>query len=254
MIFMYVDESGDSGVYNGNNSKHFILTGFIIHSDKWKSHLNEMVDIKRFLKSKYGLNVREEVHGSEIINPRGSSAYRDIGNRAKRVNLYRDFLKEVTKRIPDAMVVNVMCDKTAPSVPADIEEYCWLLLIQRFENSLTRNFKNSKGVIFADQTNEKKVRKLLRKMRHINHIPSQYSTSALQNPVSNIVEDPVMRESDESYFIQISDAISHALYRKAFPTKGYQRYNVERLFDLVDPILNKKASGKDPWKQGVVRT
>ncbi|MGL4612083.1 MAG: DUF3800 domain-containing protein [Trueperaceae bacterium] len=122
-------------------------------------------------------------------------------------------------------------------------------LAQRFQTYLQKSCNASLGMIFADETNEVKIRRLIRKMRVYNPVPS-YFGGHRSMPITNSVEDPVMRSSDHSYFVQIADLTSHALYRKLYPKGSYRQYNVDKLFELLNSILLIEASKSDP--QGIV--
>jgi len=255
---MYVDESGDPGIVDdtcdaiAQPSIHYILTGIIVADVDWRDYLSALVDIRRDLRCTYGYPIRDELKGAELINPRNNSTLRTL-NRQKRTELYYDFLNAIALRLNRARVLNVHVNKAQPRYNAtvgssNIEEWAWKCFIQRFENFLRKD-GNQTGIIFADDTNEVKVRRLLRMMRHYNPIPNRYGYS-YSTPIVNIIEDPVMRDSKQSYFVQVSDMIAHSLYRKLYPKGGYRRYNVDRLFDLVDPILLKQASVTD--SQGIV--
>ena len=174
--------------------------------------------------------------------------------RKTRVEIYRTVLDQVAARLPETRILNVHVNKVAPRYSstkgaADIETMAWEWFIQRFETFLQRN-GNAHGVIFADDTNEVKIRRLVRKMRVYNYVPSMFGSAARPVPLTQIVEDPVMRDSRHSYFIQVADLAAHALYRKLYPKGGYRRYGVDRLFDRLDPILLKEASRTS--QQGIV--
>jgi hypothetical protein len=258
---MYVDESGDPGLWPPGTpvhlrpSPHYILTGVIIPASQWQTCLTVMVDVKRTLRQNYGLRVRDELHGAELIYPRGNQAYKRIGNRKSRVSLYGDVLKEVAAQMPQTKIVNVHLNKASPyyvsstAQGVDLEERAWEWLIQRFSNHLSRDCGGDLGMILADETNEIKVRRVVRKIRVHNQVGSIYGGSYSVS-VRNIVEDPVMRNSQHSYFVQIADLVSHALYRKLYPKGSYRKYNIDRLFDLVDPLMLKAANRKD--RQGIV--
>lgn len=217
--------------------------------------MTAMIDIKRALRQNYGLRVRDELHGAELIHPRGNQAYKRIGNRKHRTDLYGYALREVAAQMPQTKIVNVHLNKASPyyvsstAKGADPEERAWEWLIQRFSNHLSRDCGGDLGMILADETNEVKVRRVVRKIRVHNQVGSMYGGSYSVS-VNNIVEDPVMRNSQHSYFVQIADLVSHALYRKLYPKGSYRKYNIDRLFDLVDPLLLKAANRRDP--RGVV--
>ena len=95
------------------------------------------------------------------------------------------------------------------------------------------------------------LRNLLRKMRVYNPVQSRYSTKAYNARITKVIEDIVHRQSSTSYFIQTVDIIAYLLKNKEYPKGGAKKYNLDLLFDLLDPILLKTASVKDA--QGIVR-
>jgi hypothetical protein len=257
---MYVDESGDPGLIIPGTplarqpSRHYILTGFIIPASEWRTYLAEIVDIRRYIKKHYGLLMRIELHGSEIVRPPKRSVYRAIGSMRNRIKLYEEILDLVVARMPNATIINVNLNKLHPKYASglttkDVQALAWSRLIQRFNTYLQRSCDGDLGMIFADETNELKIRGLLRKMRVFNPVPSHFG-GTYPATVDNIVEDPVMRKSHHAYFVQIADMICYSLFRKLYPKGSLRRYNVDKLFDLVGPLCLKAASPRDP--QGIV--
>ncbi len=262
MYFMYVDESGDPGAYDltkpedNRATRHYIASGFVIPAEEWRNYLTYLLTVRRYLKGKYGFPIRAELHGAELIRPRSSShAIKRVGPRYKRIDLYREALKYLPHGMPRASIINVHLDKQKPiyasSTGWDIQELVWGRLLQRYTTYLQKSCNGSCGLVFADHTNEPKVRRLLRKMRVHNYVPSKiHRGESLSAPLVNIVEDPIMRNSESSYFVQIADLVAHALYRQIYPKGSLKKYNVDRLFDLVDPLLNKDACRYN--SQGIV--
>lgn len=260
MYFMYVDESGDPGPYDIHKpkrlraSRHFIVSGVIVPAAEWRNYLTALIDIRRNIKVTYGLPVRVELHGTRLINPRGDARYSLIGSRKTRVQLYRDALQLIAARLPQIRIINVHLDKLHPRSTAalagrDPDEVAWERIIQRFNTYLQRSCQGALGMVFADQTNEVKMRRLLRKIRKHNLVPSHFG-GFYAAPVTNIIEDPVMRNSENSYFVQIADITAHALYRLLYRKGSYRYLNIDRLFDLLDCVLLKVASPRDP--RGIV--
>lgn len=250
MFFMYVDESGDPGL---NGTRHYILSGIVLPVQEWRNYLTALVDIRRYIKRRFGFPMRVELKGSKLINPRGDRLYGSLSRR-QRVMLYQDTLQMITVRMPSLRIINVHVDKHKPrysSTLTDIEKNAWSALIQRFNTYLLRNANRSYGLLFTDETNEIKLRRLLRRMRVFNYVPSHFG-GYYPAPVVQLAEDPIVRSSSHSYFIQIADLVAHALYRKLYPKGSYRCYNVDRLFDILAPLLHIPASKRDPFGYGIV--
>ena len=110
------------------------------------------------------------------------------------------------------------------------------------------------GLVFADDTANATVRALLRKMRVHNPVPSHFDPKGYYNlPVRTIIEDPVFRRSQHSYFVQMVDMITHSLYRKLYVKGSYRRYSLHFFYDYLDPIILKSVTKKDPLNMGIVR-
>jgi hypothetical protein len=88
-------------------------------------------------------------------------------------------------------------------------------------------------------------------MRAFNYIPSQIpGHPPIQVLTRRILDDPVPRESRHSYFIQLADLVAYALARRDFPRSNLRKFQFEKIFDIIDPVLLKDASQSDP--QGIV--
>jgi len=212
-----------------------------------------MIAIRRHLRKKFGMLHRVELHGTELIRPRAPE-YKLLGPRRTRIRIYSETMRLVVANMPDAVIINVNFNKENPKHSSsqntnDIQYLAWERLIQRFNTYLLKSCHGGLGLIFADQTNEVKIRGLLRKMRVFNPMPSHYG-GTYPATVDQIVEDPVMRNSSSSYFIQIADLICHSLYRKLYPRGSQRKFNIDKLFDLMDSLCLKEASKSDP--QGIV--
>jgi hypothetical protein len=253
MYFMYIDQSGDPGnliIEKGKeNSKHYILAGLIVPVTDWNTCFERIKKLRRELKNLYGLPVREEIHANELIRIQKKKPYRKIVKR-KRIALLKHFVSSIPNIFSKGKIVTICFekDKISPIGFKNYEEMAWNRLLQRYDNYL----KNEKmyGIVISDQTDERLVRGLLRKMKVFNPIPSKFGGS-YQALTDSIVEDPFMRDSQHSYFIQVVDAIAYSLYRKEYPKGSLKKYNLQNLFKMLEPILLKEASSNDEY--GVVR-
>jgi len=250
---MYVDESGDPGVLSeiqGNeNSKHFILSGLIINEQDWNLCFQRLKELRREIKKQYGLGIREEIHASELIRIQKIESYKKIF-KVKRIDLMRYYISCIPIIFSKSKIINVCIDKgkTPSGSYKNYAELAWNRLLQRYDNYLKH--EKSSGIVITDQTDENLVRYLLRKMRVFNPIPSKFG-GIVQCITDNIVEDPFIRNSQHSYFIQTTDIIAHCLYRQEYPKGSLKKYNIQSFFKLLEPIILKEASPID--KFGIVR-
>ena len=121
----------------------------------------------------------------------------------------------------------IIVDKSNKSVGYDVFSNAWGALLQRFENTIShRNFPgpsnaDDRGIIFPDHTDDKKLRLLFRKIRKVNFIPNQrqFASGSRNIPIVKVIEDPNMRDSKESYLIQVVDTVAYFLKQYIDPSK-----------------------------------
>jgi hypothetical protein len=104
-----------------------------------------------------------------------------------------------------------------------------------------------------DNTDNKKLTQLLRKMRHFNPVPNQihHGPGHRNLTLTRIVEDPYFKNSEHSFFMQAADLSAFLLHQSVAPN-AYMRMNGgQNYFARLKPVLCKVASPRDPL--GVVR-
>lgn len=244
MYIMYVDESGDTGVTN-SPTRHFALSSLIVHELRWDSALQQLIDFRRRMRDKFGLKMAEEIHASGMINKPGDLVRI---NRNDRLTVLRAFIDEVTK-LPDINLINVVTDKRPADTSDIVFDRTWQALIQRFENTLSyRNFPgpanaDERGLIICDKT-DSRLNRLLRRMRRYNPVPNQQSfgRSYRDLRLKYIIEDPVHRDSRDTYFLQAVDTAAFFLYQALAPSSFIRRRGARRYFLRLEPVLCKYAS------------
>lgn len=216
---------------------------------EWNTSFERLKNLRLAIKEQFHLPIREEIHAVELVRIHKIAAYRNIKKR-HRLQLLESFISALPNVFTKSKVINICLDKTKTDCDGfqDYSEKAWNRLIQRFDNFLKH--EKAQGIIISDTTNEPKTRKLLRRMRAFNPVPSRYGGTR-QAVTDSIIEDPFMRNSQHSYFIQCVDVISHCLYRKEYPKASLKKYNLHKLFNYVEPILLIEASRDDPL--GIVR-
>jgi hypothetical protein len=251
MYVMYVDESGDPGALTkpgSGNSQHFILSGLIVPFDDWSNCLEKLKIFRRSLQNSFGLPVRVELHATELISIKKIKAYRKI-RKEQRHQILGYCIDEIPKIFSLSKIINICLDKMELASCDNFKILGWSRLIQRFDNYLKKS-GSSKGIIVADGIEDTEVRGLQRKMRVYNPLPSRYG-GYYDAPTNNIIEDIFGRDSRHSYFIQAVDAVAHCLYRREYPKGSLKKFNIDQLFERLEPLLLKEASESDPM--GIVR-
>ena len=245
MYLMYVDESGDAGIVN-SPTRYFVLTGMVVHELRWHQTLERLINFRLRMRSSFGLLMKEEIHaGSMITRPGPLVRIR----RHDRLAIIRHLLDELAA-IEFINFINVRVDKLGKPAGYDPFERAWQALIQRFENTLNRrNFPrptnaDDKGIIFCDETDGNALRRLYRRMRVFNPIPNMraiHGAGYQQRPLVRIVEDPSIRRSHHSYFIQAADVAAFAAYQSYAPSQFIRRKGAKGYFTRLDPVLCKVA-------------
>ncbi len=246
---MYVDEVGDSGMVN-SPTRYFVLTGLVVHELRWQGYLDQIIDFRRRMNAQFGFRLREELHAATLISSPGSLVRI---RRNDRLTIIRGFANELA-RMPDLNVINVVVDKQGKPLNYDVFSMAWKVLTQRFENTLSnRNFRgptnqDERGMVIADHTDDKKLIQLLRQMRRYNPVPNQPSFGlGYRNLIlTSIIEDPSLRESEHSYFVQATDLAAFLLYQRLAPNLYMRRKSGRNYFKRLGPILCKVASSTDP--------
>jgi len=234
MYLMYIDESGDVGIAN-SPSRYFVLCGIVLHELRWSAYLDELIAFRREIKTVFGLKLREEIHSSALINKPGDLARIPKHQRLEIIRRMADKLSTMT----DLSLICVVIDKHGKSPKYDVFFNAWQALIQRFENTLShRNFSgpknpDDKGMIFPDNTDNKKLISLLRRMRAYNPVPNKpgFVPGYRNIIVRSVIEDANFRDSEHSYFIQAVDVCAHLLYQQCSPSKYMKTKSGQNYFN-----------------------
>jgi hypothetical protein len=250
MFLMYVDESGDPGLVS-SPTRYYVLSGLVLHELRWRPVLERLLEFRRGLRAQYGLKLREELHAAAMINKPGPLVRI---KRHDRLAILRDFADALAS-VPELNVINVVVDKERKPAGYDVFENAWKILIQRFEDTIHhRNFRgprnaDERAMIFSDSTDNKRLQQLLRKLRVHNPVPTR--AGYRNSPLDRIIEDPTIRDSEESYLIQAVDLCAFLLYQELAPGAYMKKKAGHNYFSRLAPILCTVASARDP--RGIVR-
>ena len=120
------------------------------------------------------------------------------------------------------------------------------------------NVYAARAFIISNEGRETEITSVVRRMRVYNYIPSKFGQwqpgiSARNITTDRIIEDPVFKNSQRSYFLQLADCVAFALLKQeSAPSEFTERYALRSMFQqTLDGVCFKPASPRDP--QGIVR-
>jgi len=255
MILSYFDEAGDDG-FPATSSTLFVLSCIYFHYLNWQPIYQKIRELRQSLKTTYGFPVQMEMHTRGfLLNKKPYSALRLSDNQ--RIEIMDVCCSELASL--DLKSINVAIIK--PNIKMsdyDVLDNAFTYAIQRIENDLNKLDPSSKFMIITDPGRVGKMRKTARRIRRYNFIPSRYSTTPYRKEIQRLIEDPLPKESDESYFIQFCDLISYIVYEYKILqlNLGILPRRMPLLIDqtkfthwmnILKPIFNLKASLTDPF-------
>ena len=260
MFIMYVDECGDTGLGKGA-SDFFILSGLVVHESTWTDFLRAASSSLFDIYGRHGLDRKLELHAKDMLG-RSSKPYSDI-SKVSRLMILRDVLTFEATQANSIRVINVVVDKTSKTFGYDVFGAAWDALINRFENTIEHgNFAILRpgttpaypehGMIIVDETDEKKLRDLIRRMRWRNLVPSGKQDGACyRHDLNWVIEDALHKQSQHSIPIQLCDANAYFLRQAIKPNTTILKHGARNYFYKLRPVLLKEACRSDP--DGIVR-
>jgi len=245
MYIAYVDESGDDG-HNIAITQNFTLSGIILADSNWKIFLEKVKAFRKGLKRDFRLTLKADLRATDLWNNSGDFRKLKLNlSYADRTRIFRR-TAEFLRSSQEIAILTVSIDKGSPQLPptVKISETAWTMFFQRYENWLVA--RQELGIVVNDEGYEKMVRRLSRKMRMYNPIPSHYG-GYYQAPVVKIIEDPFSRHSQYSYFVQLADMSAYLARLRHDHTRKQAKWGIHKLYKRIKPRYMLEASRKDNY-------
>jgi hypothetical protein len=252
MYVAYVDESGDDGTKKGS-SKSYALGCVMIEAARWTETFDQMIEYRRFVKSRFGIPVRAELKANYLLQNGGALRQRPLSEKA-RFKLYRSLLRIQPKLGITAFAVVV--DKTEAVRQFDTarpaSDVAWEYLLQRLERRATK--EKTEVLVVHDEGDEVTVRKRARKARRAGTAGSQTGIGTLKVPFDRLLDDPVPRNSQQSYFLQLADLNAYAAFRRIYapPPRPVQIVPHDMWDELGDARFRQVRAAKFRDPPGIV--
>lgn len=210
MYITYFDESGDDGATT-SSSYFLVLTSIYMHHQLWKDNYEHLRILRRQLRENYGLPVKTEFHTTDFIRNRYPYRNFNISDSNRRQVIF-DMFDYVSNNL-DIKIINVAINKRRiiPGTNYAVLDNSVKYNVQRIENDLNANDPGEKFMIITDEGRIGQMVRTTRRIQRINFIPSHFSGSYLSN-INKLIEDPLGKDSHESYFIQLADLVSYVVH------------------------------------------
>jgi hypothetical protein len=254
MHLVYYDESGDDG-FPEYASPLFVLSAVYCPAMDWRENFEVIVGFKRQLAKDFNFPFGLEIHTRELLlNKKPYAPLRLSGaERTEIVARFCQVAAQLSVRSLSTVVIKPWIRNAAFPVLDKALSYS----VNRIETDLRGSAAN-RFVIITDDGRVAKMRSTTRRMQKINYIPSKFEASAYQREIRHLIEDPLPKDSKESYFIQLADMIAFLFYAHTAHETGLaalpRRAPVEldqafiiRCLDALKPMLNLKACPAHPY-------
>ena len=243
VLIGYIDESGNTGDPMAGGSLTYALGCVLVDADLWPSAFDEMLEFRRRLKVTFGVPMRAEIKASYLLRNAGTlRAYR-LGPSARYL-IYRAHLRMI-EHLP-ARAFAVVVDKRASSrLPAEYFDLAWEGMLQRLERTSTK--EKAGFAVVHDEGEDDAIRRWVRRSRRYLMAGSAYGVGSLQNPARRLVDDPIPRRSQHSYFIQLADLVAYASFRSVVPPgPAIHRVCPDAMWYEIGPATHRAVSGLRP--------
>jgi Protein of unknown function (DUF3800) len=247
MYLAYMDDSGDPGTAGGSPTPTYTIACVFVRDTDWVDLFEHLIRFRRYLRENFGLRMRQEVKANELVLGKGPWLSLGFGDRARK-RVYRSFMR-FQARVGTVRTFAVVIDKSKCASPDEVREKAWRHTLERVETFARHN--NVTVMLFPDSGEYDRFRKLSREMRRFSQVGAMVGGGTLSRPLSTfLIDDPVERDSAQSYFVQLADLNAYAAYRKERPDPLFPQTMWDELGPAILTDVNKYKPRENP---GIVR-
>lgn len=239
MWFAYIDESKDPG-------KFCTYTALITTGDSWTTTFAKVREFRKELNRTHGVFLSYELHASKFVPGRGRPAKRAV-LKSERAEIFKKALRFVADSQAFVVVSSVSTS----------EQFALERLVNRINK--TAKARGEQALLFFDEGGEAEIRKRLRRMSVFNPIPSNRgywvdTGKRTKNiPLDFILEDPIFKDSKQSYFIQLADFCAYACLRMEHPIASRSAFGIDLAYEILRPVSRPFINPRDPRGLGIIR-
>ncbi len=206
MHLTYIDDSGDEELC--------VFSALTICADKWNSCLKRIKHFRQELQMSDGISIYKEFHAWKFVSGRGKIAD-GIVTKGRRCQIFKQTLQMIAA-LPEARLFSTV-------FPTKTSELAYEALLKDINHTLQR--WDNQAILICDEGKDAIYTKLVRRLQTLEN-----------GAIDRIIEDPFFKQSDQSYFIQLSDFCAYALLRQEHPIASKTKYGLDQAFNLLEPI------------------
>ena len=234
MHLIYIDDSYER--------PYQIYSAIAVPAASWNTCFEAIKAWRRGLKQSDGILVTREFHATEFCGGRGKLGDRVVG-KYRRSRIFREAMR-LTNGLPGVRVFSV----------CHTQNRTWALerLITRINKTLGE--WDSHAVLMFDEGKEQEITKLLRRMGVYNPVPVYVGsgvTEVRNLKLARILDDPIFKKSEHSYFVQLADFAAYAVLRREKRLASKDAYGYHECYELMPDAIVREASIRDPL--GIIR-
>jgi len=231
MEFAYVDESGDTGAAG---TRTFTLGCVLVPVDDWFARFDQLVTMRREIRDAYLLPMRQEAKANRMVGVK--KIYRELGLGDGQVrDIYQRHMRAAAQIASGVFAIVIRKDLLAKP-DLDVFDISWRYLLERLRKRTEES--GTPIMVIHDIGQDDAIRKLLRRFRRLTWTAAGARVSA---PL--IIEDPVPRDSQHSYFIQLADLAAYAASARALPRTGRTTTICnDEMWQLLKPVHVTRVS------------
>ena len=213
MLIAYVDESGDTGSVSTKSSASYTIGCVLVNAADWSKSFDDLVAFRQRLKKKYEIPVRSEIKSNYLIRSSGSLSKLGLQPNDRKI-IFRAHLNQMAATNTYG-AFGVVVRKTGHASKKEVFEEAWVTLLQRLERT-SHHSGDQPVLLIHDNGENEAIRRLTRWSRRRLTAGSMSGGNSLFVPFQNLIDDPVSRSSDQSYFLQLADLVAYAAYRNLY--------------------------------------
>lgn len=236
MYLAYMDDSGDPGVDPGSPTPTYTIACVFVRDQHWVSLFEDLLGFRRYLRANFGLRMRQEVKANELVKGSGPWATLGLGDRIRKDGIYRASMR-LQAKVGTVKTFAVVIDKSRCSTPDEVRATAWRHTLERVEAFARHNTETV--MLLPDSGEYDRFRKLARQMRRFSEVGAMIGGGTLSRPLARyLIDDPVERDSAQSYMVQLADLNAYAAYRKERPDPLFP----QTMWDELGPAVLIEAS------------